>query len=63
MCVFFVLVVFNDGRGWPGIKETLKNFPSCDFGFINFQDEPKVKFWDLSGRIYAFILSPCLKIS
>lgn len=43
VCVF-VLVVFNGRRGWHDIKETLSNFP-CGFNYINFQDEPKVKFW------------------
>lgn len=56
VCVYvFVIVVFN-----AGLKETLKNFP-CDFGYINFQDEPKVKFWDSAGRVYAFILSSKFK--
>lgn len=59
VCVF-VVVVFNDGRGWHGVKETLKNFP-CDFGYLNFQDEPKVKFWDSADRIHAFNLSPMFK--
>lgn len=54
------MVVFNGGTGWHKVKETLSNFP-YDFNYLNFQDEPKVKFWDLADKIHAFILSSMFK--